>query len=87
MTLILQLPVLVLPIDALVGAGGGALLLELFANGAVELLFEDRLGLDCLELGLEVLQLVGRRVAATAGVIDVVGHVFDFVTVTAPERC
>jgi len=49
----------ILLIDALVGAGGGALLLELLANSAVELLFEHRLGLDGLELGLEVLELVG----------------------------
>jgi hypothetical protein len=85
--LILQLPVMVLLVDALVGAGGGALLLELLANGAVQLLFEDGLGLDGLELGLEVLELVGRGVAAAAGVVHVVGHVFDFVAVTAPDRC
>lgn len=85
--LILQLPVVVLLIDALVGAGGGALLLELLANGAVELLFEDGLGLNGLKLGLEVLELVGGGVAATAGVVHVVGHVFDFIAVTAPDKC
>lgn len=81
---VLQLPVVVLLIDTLVGAGGGALLLELFANGAMELLFEDGLGLDGLKLGLEVLELVGRRVAATACVVHIAGHVFDFVAVSAP---
>jgi hypothetical protein len=74
----------VLLVDALVGAGGGALLLEILANGAVELFFEDRLGLDGLKLGLEVLKLVGRGVAAAAGVVQGVWHVFNFVAVSAP---
>ena len=76
---------MVLLVDALVGAGGGALLLELLANGAVELLFEDGLGLDGLELGLEVLELVGGGVAATARVVHIVWRVFDFIAVSAPE--
>ena len=82
--LILQLLVVVFLVDALVGAGSGALLLELLAHRAVKLFFEDRFGLDGLELGLEVFELVSRRVAATTCVIHVVGHVFDFVTVSAP---
>jgi hypothetical protein len=71
-------------IDALVGAGGGALLLEILANGAVELFFEDRLGLDGLKLGLEVLKLVGRGVTAATGVVQGVWHIFNFIAVSAP---
>lgn len=47
----------ILLFDALIG-GGGALLLELVANGAMKLFFEDGLGLDGFELGLEVLHVV-----------------------------
>lgn len=75
---------MILVVDALVRAGGGALLLEFFADGTVELFFEDGLSLDGLELGLEVLQLMGRRVTAAACIVHVVGHVFDFVTISAP---
>jgi hypothetical protein len=63
---------------------GGALLLKLLAHGAVELLFEDGLGIDDLELGLEVVQVVGRGVAATAGVGHVWSDVFDFVAGHTP---
>lgn len=83
--LVLQLPVVIFLINALVGAGGGALLLELLADGAMKLFLEDGLGLDGLEFGLEVLKLVGRRVAATACIVEVVGHVFDFIAVSTPE--
>ncbi len=48
---------MILLVDALVGAGGGALLLEFLANGAVNLFFEDWLGLDGLKLRLEVFEL------------------------------
>ena len=57
-TFILQLPVSILLIDTLVGAGCGGLLLEFLANGAMELLLEDGLCLNGLELGLEVFELV-----------------------------
>lgn len=70
--------------DALIG-GGGALLLELVANGAVELLFKDRLGLNGLELGLEVLQVVGGGIASTTGIRHIRPNVFEFVAITAPE--
>jgi hypothetical protein len=63
-------------VDALVG-GGGALLLELLAHGAVELLFEDGFDLDSLELGLEVLHDVGGRVGTTTGVGHVGPNVFE----------
>ncbi len=60
------------------------MLLELLADSAVELLFEHRLGLDGLELGLEVLELVGGGVAAATCVVHVVRHVLDFVAISAP---
>jgi hypothetical protein len=64
---------------------GSALLLELFAQRAVNLLFKDGLGLNCLELGLEVLHVVGRRVASTAGVGHVGPDIFDLVTGGTPK--
>lgn len=84
LTLVSQLPVTILLVDAFVRAGGSALLLELLANRTMKLLFEDGLGLDGLELGLEVFELVGRGVAAAACIVHVVGHVFDLVAVSAP---
>jgi hypothetical protein len=74
---------MLLLVDALVGRCG-ALFLKLLAHGAVELLFEDGLRLDGLEFGLEVLHVVCRRVAATAGVCHVWFDVFDFVAGRAP---
>jgi hypothetical protein len=83
----LEFVVVLLLVDALVG-GGGALLLELLAHGAMDLFFEDGLGLDRLELGLEVLHDEGGRVAATAGVRHVRVDVFDLVAGCAPGvRC
>jgi hypothetical protein len=80
----LVLLVMFLFVDALVGRSG-ALLLKLLTHRAVELLFEDRLGIDGLELGLEVLHVVCRRVAATAGVGHVWSDVFDFVSRHTPS--
>jgi len=62
----------------------GALLLELFTKRAVNLFFEDGLGLDGLELGLEVLHVVGGRIASTAGVGHIGSDIFDLVTSGAP---
>jgi hypothetical protein len=74
-------------INALVRAGR-ALLLELLAHGAMQLLLEDGLGLDGLELGLEVFHVEGRRIASAAGIVEVVAHVLEFITFTAPGcRC
>jgi hypothetical protein len=70
-------------INALVRAGR-ALLLELLAHGAMQLLLEDGLGLDGLELGLEVFHVEGRRIASAAGIVEVVAHVLEFITFTAP---
>jgi hypothetical protein len=72
----LVLFVMILLVDAPVGRGG-ALLLELFAHGAVELFLKDRLDLDSLELGLEVIHVVGGRVAATASIGHVGPDVFE----------
>ena len=63
----------------------GALLLELFTKRAVNLFFEDGFGLDSLELGLEVLHVVGGRVASTAGVSHIRPDIFDLVTSGAPR--
>ena len=64
---------------------GGALFLEFFAKRAVNLFFEDGLGLDGLELGLEVLHVVRGRIASTAGVGHIRPDVFDLVTSGAPK--
>jgi hypothetical protein len=73
----------ILLIDAL-GAGGGTLLVKLSAHGPVELFLEDRLGIDCLELGLEVLGDVGARVASAAWIGQMVARVIELVTLMAP---
>lgn len=75
--------VVVFLLDALVG-GRGALLLEIFAKGTVDVFFEDGLGFNRLELGLEVLHLEDGGVASTTSVGQIVTHVFDFVALTAP---
>jgi hypothetical protein len=80
----LQLPLLVLLINTLIRARRSTLLLQLLTNRSMKFFFKDRLRLDGLELGLEVLELRGGGVAAAAGVVHVVGHVFDFVAVSAP---
>jgi hypothetical protein len=75
--------VMFLFVDALVRRGG-ALLLKLLAHGAVQFFFEDGLGINNLKLGLEVVHIVGRGVAATAGVGHVWSDVFDFVAGHTP---
>lgn len=70
-------------VDTLVG-GGGALLLELFAHGAMKLFFKDGLGLNGLELGLEVLHVVGGRVASTSGVGHVWPDIFELIARCTP---
>jgi hypothetical protein len=79
----LELVVVLLLVDALVGRGG-ALFLELLAHGAVDLFLEDGLRLNRLELGLQVLHIESGRVAATAGIRHVWVDVFDFVAGCAP---
>ena len=80
----------ILLINALgaVGAADGRLLFELLANrGAVNFFFEDGLGLDGLELGLEVFETgVRAAVGATTWVRQVVGVVFNLVAFTAPVK-
>jgi len=66
-----------------VGAGCGALLVEL-SHRAMELLFEDRLGLDGLKLGLKVPSWVRAGVASAASIVDVVAHVLDLFASLAP---
>ena len=70
-------------VDALVRAGR-ALLLELLTHGAVQLLLEDGLGLDGLELGLEVLHVESRRIASAASIVEVVAHILELIAFTAP---
>lgn len=67
-----------------VGAGRGALLVELRAHRAVDLLFEDGLRLDGLELGLEVTGGVRAGIASTTSVGHVVAHVLDLFTGLTP---
>jgi len=69
-----------------VGAADGRLLFELLANwGAVNFFFEDGLGLDGLEFGLEVFEAgVGAAVGATTRVRQVVAVVFNLDAFTAP---
>ena len=62
----------------------GALLLQFFAERAVNSFFEDGLGFNCLELGLEVLHVVGGRVASTTGIGHVWPDIFDLITSRAP---
>jgi hypothetical protein len=71
----LILLVMVLLVGAPVGRGS-ALLLELLAHGAVEFFLKDGFNLDGLELGLEVLHVVGGRVAAAASIGHVGSDVF-----------
>lgn len=52
----------------------------------MQLLFKDGLGLDGLELGLEVLQLVSARVGSAASIREIVGVVFQFVAFATPMR-
>ena len=56
--------------------------------GAMELLFEYRLGVDLLELGLEVLQ--AGSVAAAVGSATSIGHVeafiLDFFSIDTPRQ-
>jgi len=67
-----------------VGAGCSTLLVQLTPHGAMEFLFEDRLGLDSLELGLEVPGRIRARVASATGIGHIVAHVLDLLAVTAP---
>lgn len=69
-----------------VGAADGRLLFELLTNrGAVNFFFEDGLGLDGLEFGLEVFESgVGAAVGATTWVRQVVAVVFNLDAFTAP---
>jgi len=68
---------------AVVG-GRSTLFVELCTHSTVELLFENRLRLDRLELGLEVLHLVGARIASAAGVVHAVWGVLYLIAITAP---
>lgn len=70
-----------------VGAGCGALLVELGTHGAMELLLKDRLGLNGLELGFEVPDRMRARVAAATGIGYVVAHILDLSTGCAPVDC
>jgi hypothetical protein len=67
---------MVLLVDAPVGRGG-ALLLEFLAHRAVELFLKDGLDLDGLKLGLEVVHVVGGRVAAATSIGHVRPDVFE----------
>lgn len=71
-----------------VGGAGGIRLVEVLGEGTVDLLFEDGFGLDGLELGLEVVEMVGVSggVGAAAGVGHVEMEVVGFVTGLAPEE-
>jgi hypothetical protein len=75
----------VLFLDAL-GAGRGALLVKLGTHGSVNLLLEDGLGLDGLELGLEVFGSVGAGVASATRIVHIVAIVVDFIAIAAPVR-
>lgn len=71
-----------------VGAVAGGDLVEfiVLGEGAVKLLLKDRLGLDRLELGLDVPHVVERvAVGAAAGVGHVVGKVVELVTLATPD--
>ena len=83
---ILQLSVVVFLIDALVGAGGGALLLEFIADRTVKFLLEDGLSFDGFKLGLEVLRVVSGGVASAAGIGHVGPDVFDLIAGGAPVK-
>lgn len=81
----------VLLLDAAVegGAAGGAgrvLLMEVLGKWTVDLLFEDGFRFDGLELGLEVIEMVGvgGGVGATTGIGHVVVEVGDLVTELTP---
>jgi hypothetical protein len=65
-------------------SGGRALLVEFSAHGPMELFLEDRLGLNSLELGLEVLELMGAGVASAARIGHVVREVLYLVAFFAP---
>lgn len=52
----------------------------------MNLLFKDGLGLNGLELGFEVLHVVGGRVASTTGVGHVGPDVFDLIAGGAPVK-
>jgi hypothetical protein len=69
-----------------VGTADGRLLFELLANrGTVNFFFENGLGLDGLEFGLEVFEAgVGAAVGATTWVRQVVAVVFNLDAFTAP---
>jgi len=69
-----------------IGAAGGGLLIELLTDrGAVNLFFEDGLGLDCLELGLEVFEsCMGATVGATTWIRQIIGIIFNLIAFTAP---
>ena len=81
----LHLLVVLLLSDAVLRRSG-ALLFEFFTDRAMKLLFEDRLGLNGLELGLEVIHVMGGGIASTAGVGHVGPDIFDLVTGGAPKK-
>lgn len=68
------------------GSGSSVGLGELWVLGAVDRLLEDGLGLVELELGLEVLEVVGiaGRIGSTASVGEVELVVEDLITRVAP---
>lgn len=70
------------------GSGGSVSLCELRVLGAVDRLLKDGLGLVELELGLEVLEVVGiaGRVGSTASVGEVELVVKNLVTRVAPIK-
>jgi hypothetical protein len=64
--------------------GSSAGLLDVFLGGSVETLFEDRLDVVVLELGLEVVQSFVGRVGATAILGEFESIVTSFVSISAP---
>ena len=65
-------------------AEGGSLL-DVVLGGTVEFFFEDRLLVDGLELGLEVVQCLGAAVGSSSLVSKVVAGVVSFVLKRAPD--
>lgn len=80
-------------LDALVGIDAGRVVartgtvflgksgcvFDIVFGGTVKFFFENGLLINCLELGLEVIQGLSATVGSSAGVVEVVARVFSFI--------
>lgn len=66
--------------------GKSGCVFDIVFGRTVKFFFENGLLIDCLELGLEVIQGLGATVGSSAGVVEVIARVLSFVGQSTPVR-